>query len=248
MEFMEYGNAHGEVIFLLHGGGLAPWNFFKEAVLLQEKYHIVLPVLDGHNGSDRDFTSIEQNARSLVSYIEAHFGGQVFLIGGLSLGGQILLEMLSQRKDICRYAIVESALVLPMKTTRRLIKPTFGLSYPLVKSRWFAKLQFASLHIKPVLFDVYFRDSAAITKKNMIAFLMANTDYQLKPGLVNCRAKVLVLVGEKERDIMKKSAEIISQCVPNASLEMVRGLYHGALSINHPDLYTEKIYRLTGHC
>lgn len=35
--------------------------------------------------------------------------------GGLSLGGQVAVEMLSQRPEICRYALLESALVKPMK-------------------------------------------------------------------------------------------------------------------------------------
>ena len=44
-------------------------------------------------------------------------GGSVIMMGGLSLGGQILLEILSQRKDICKYAIVESVLVIPSKSS-----------------------------------------------------------------------------------------------------------------------------------
>ena len=58
MKFAEYGEENDEVILLLHGGGLAPWNYFEEVQLLKEKYHIIIPVLDGHNGSDRKFTTI----------------------------------------------------------------------------------------------------------------------------------------------------------------------------------------------
>ena len=36
------------------------------------------------------------------------------LIGGLSLGGQILLEILSKNPNICECAIIESAFVMPM--------------------------------------------------------------------------------------------------------------------------------------
>ena len=49
MNFIESGAQHDKVILLLHGGGLAPWNYVEEAALLQEKYHILLPVLNGHN-------------------------------------------------------------------------------------------------------------------------------------------------------------------------------------------------------
>ena len=50
------------------------------------------------------------------------------------VGVQILLEMLSQRKDICAYALVESAAVIPSKLTNLLIAPTFGGSYGLMKN------------------------------------------------------------------------------------------------------------------
>lgn len=246
MQFVEYGAENDKVILLLHGGGLAPWNYYKEADILKEHYHVVIPILDGHNGNDRDFTTIEDNASSLIDHIDKKFGGHVLLIGGLSLGGQILVEMLSQRSNICEYAVIESALVLPMKITARLIKPTFSMSYPLVKKQWFAKLQFAFLHINPTFFDVYFRDSAAITKENMIRFLVANANYKIKSTLAGCRAKTLVFVGEKEQAIMKKSAQMIHQNISNSLLEIISGYRHGELSINHPDMYAEKVYQLIG--
>ena len=106
MTVMEFGKQNQDTILLLHGGGLSWWNYREAAELFEEQYHVVLPVLDGHAGSDAPFTTIEDNAARLISYIDAHFGGQVLLLGGLSLGGQIAVEMLSQRKDICRYALL----------------------------------------------------------------------------------------------------------------------------------------------
>ena len=120
---IEFGQQNPDVVMLLHGGGLSWWNYREAAKRLAERYHVVLPVLDGHADSDAPFTSIEDNAARLISYIDAHFGGQVLVLGGLSLGGQIAVEMLSQRKDVCRYALIESALVKPSKLTAAMIGP-----------------------------------------------------------------------------------------------------------------------------
>ena len=68
---------------------------------------MVLPILDGHAGCDKQFTTIENNALDIIEFVNSKLGGSVLMMGGLSLGGQILLEILSQRKDICKYAIVE---------------------------------------------------------------------------------------------------------------------------------------------
>ena len=59
MKIIEYGKQNREVIILLHGGGLSWWNFRQEAELLCDRYHVVLPVLDGHAESDEAFVSIE---------------------------------------------------------------------------------------------------------------------------------------------------------------------------------------------
>ena len=100
MTVREYGKQNQDTILLLHGGGLSWWNHREAAQKLAAQYHVVLPVLDGHAGSDAPFTTIEDNADRLISYIDKRFGGQVLAIGGLSLGGQIAVEMLSRRPDI----------------------------------------------------------------------------------------------------------------------------------------------------
>lgn len=229
------------MIILLHGGGLSWWNYREVAEMLQDNYHVILPILDGHAGSDRDFTTIEENAAEIVEFIEKHFGGSVLMIGGLSLGGQILLEILSQRKDICRYAIAESALVMPSKFTYALIRPAFGSCYGLIRYRWFSKLQFKSLRMKQELFEEYYRDTCGITKQNMIAFLQANSLYSIKESIGNSSAKVHIFVGEKENRAMQISAKKIQEKLPGSSLQVLPKMYHGEFSINRAGDYMERV-------
>ena len=157
MKYVEYGLKQNKTIMLLHGGGLAPWNYSEEAEQLQDRYHIIIPILDGHSGSDKNFTTIENNGDEIIAYIDQNLNGKVFMICGLSLGGQILTDILAKRKDICKYAIIESALVLPMKMTYALIQPVFSICYVLIKKRWFAQLQFATVYkgniIKNLIMD-----------------------------------------------------------------------------------------------
>ena len=236
---IEFGQQNPNVIMLLHGGGLSWWNYREVAVRLAEQYHVVLPVLDGHADSDTPFTTIEDNANRLISYIDTHFDGQVLALGGLSLGGQIAVEMLSQRKDICRYALLESVLVKPMKLTHALIEPTFGMSYGLIKQKWFAKLQADFLGIPKALFDDYYRDTCAISKADMIAFLKANSIYTIKSGLSETKAKVKIAAGAKEQKNMRDSAVLLNQAIPGSSMEILPELRHGDLSLNKPERYVK---------
>ncbi len=241
MEFKEYGPEKDETILLLHGGGLSWWNFRAEAEQLQKDYRVILPVLDGHAGSDKAFTSIEDNAAEIISFIDQELGGSVLLLGGLSLGAQIVLEMLSKKKDVCRYAVVESASVIPSKLTNGLIAPAFGSSYGLIKNRGFAKLQFQSLHMRPYLFEEYYRDTCQITKADMIAFLKANTAYAPKRALQNCQAEIRIVVGGKEQKTMIQSANFLHEMLQKSVLEIKEGLYHGEYSINHPEQYVAEL-------
>jgi len=239
----EYGESNKDIIILLHGGGLSWWNYEEVSEILKSNYHVILPILDGHSGSDRDFTSIESNANEIIEYIDNNYNGNVKLIGGLSLGAQILLDILSKRDNICEYAIIESALVCPMKMTNRLIELLINMSYGLINKKWFSKLQFKSLKIKEELFDKYYIDSSNITKNNMISFLEANSNYYLKNIKTN-KSKSIVIVGSKERSIMIKSAKRIHDELINSELEILSGYYHGDLSINHPNEYAEKVKKL----
>ena len=241
MRVREFGQQNADVILLLHGGGLSWWNYREVATLLAERHHVVLPVLDGHADSDTPFATIEENATRLISYIDTHFGGQVLAIGGLSLGGQIAVEMLSQRPSICRYALLESALVKPMKMTAALIGPAFGMSYGLIKQKWFAKLQADYLGIPKVLFDDYYRDTCKISKADMIAFLKANSIYTIKPGLSETKAKVKIVAGSREQKSIRDSAAALNRAIPGSSMEILPGLRHGDLSINQPERYAKML-------
>ncbi len=233
----EYGKENLKVIILLHGGGLAGWGYEAVAHKLSENYHVILPDIDGHGDSDRDFISIEDNARFIIEYINKHFEGKIFAIGGLSLGGQIALEILSQNADICEYAFIESALVIPSKITEQLVKPMIDCSFFLIDKPWFAKLQFNYLKINKSLYEKYYTDSCKIAKSNMISFLKANVSYTIKQKLKETKAKVIVLTGEKEQKNIIKSSYLIRNTIPGSNLEIMSGLYHGQISMNFPERY-----------
>ena len=244
MNYAEYGIQHPNTIILLHGGGLSWWNYRDVTQLLSDRFHVVLPILDGHAGSDAPFTSIEDNAARIIAHIDEHFGGKVLAVGGLSLGGQIAVEMLTQRPDICRFALLESTLVKPSKLTHALIKPTFGMSYGLIKQKWFAKMQAAYLGIPQKLFDDYYRDTCKISKEDMIAFLKSNSAYSIKPALRDAQAKVHIVFGSKEQSSIRTSGKLLNRMIPDSTLESLPGYNHGDLSLNHPQAYAQMLLTL----
>lgn len=115
MLFKTFGQINAPTIILLHGGGLSWWSLKPIISELEPDFHIVTPIIDGHGeDGENPFVSIENSADHLIEYIHTQCGGKVFAIGGLSIGAQILTEILSSNEKITEYAIVESALVIPI--------------------------------------------------------------------------------------------------------------------------------------
>ena len=241
MEYKEFGSGGKRCVIMLHGGGLSWWNYREAARFLEKEYRVILPILDGHAGSDRHFSTIEDNAAEIISFIDEKLTSPVDIICGLSLGGQVLLEMLSQRGDICRHALIESAMAVPSKMTNAMLGPSLKCSYPLISKEWFAKLQFKSLHMDQRYFEDYYRDSCAVTRDDMIAFLKANTSYELKGNIKDCTADVHICYGDKEDAGIKKSAQVIHSAIPGSSVFGLPGMYHGELSMNHAEEYVKTI-------
>lgn len=48
MTFHEFGDRTLPHIMLIHGGGNAWWNYLRQARVLAQRYHVILPTLDGH--------------------------------------------------------------------------------------------------------------------------------------------------------------------------------------------------------
>ena len=94
------------------------------------------------------------------------------------------------------------------------------------------------------LFDEYYKDTCAIRKSDMIAFLQENSVYSLKDGIGECEATVQIYVGEKEKQPMKKSAKIIHEKLQDSFIQVLPNMYHGEFSINHADDYVRKLLEI----
>jgi pimeloyl-ACP methyl ester carboxylesterase len=174
-------------------------------------------------------------AQKIILFIEQNCGGKVLALCGLSIGAQITVEILSQRPDITLKAVIESALVLPMKMGQ--LVPIISTSYPLLRFRWFARLQAKQMYLPNEMFDSYFSDSQKMTKRSLINMTVSNAEYTLPETFANTTAEIAVLCGEQELKMMKRSAQLIYNSAPSAILRVVPQCGHG-VSVKYPKRYT----------
>ncbi len=237
MIIKEFGDRSKPAVILLHGGGLSWWSLEVAAKELAADYHVLTPIIDGH-GEDghTTFVSIEDSANKLLTYIDEHLGGAVFALGGLSIGAQIVTHMLTIRPAITRFAVIESALVCPIKGTDASAEMT-KFFYGLTKRRWFAKWQAKALCIPDHLFERYYEDSMRISKLSLVNITRSNSNFALNKAISGTSAKVLVLAGEKELAVMKQSAGLIHEAIPGSVLHILPNMKHGEFSLIQPALY-----------
>lgn len=245
MIFKETGHNDFPTMIFIHGGGLSDWSLKPIVDEFQKKFHVITPIIDGHGEAAAEtFVSIPNSAAKLIHYIDTQCNGRVFAIAGLSIGAQIVTEVISQRDDITQYAIIESALVYPIKGIITFTAPAYQMCYGLIKQRWFSKLQAKSLCVPADMLEIYYNDSIKMSKQSLINMTLSNGTYNLKESISSTKAKVLIIVGKKEISVMKKSAKRLHKEISGSELYIAPGMRHGEISLKYPQKYIELLKRL----
>lgn len=245
MIIKEFGRQDRPVVFLIHGGGLSWWSWKKVIELLKENFSIRAVIIDGHGeDSENDFVSIENTAAQILEYIKNNSIESIHGICGLSIGAQIVVELFSGHPALAENWLIESALVIPLGSVNKWIEPLISLAYPLIRYRWYAKLQAQALCINEEDFNQYFEDSKKMSLESLKAVTTSNGNYKLKFETLATTKQVMIFVGSKEPKIMIQSAKNLAQAIPNSQLTILGGYKHGQFSLQNPQAYAKTISSL----
>lgn len=180
--------------------------------------------------------SIKDSARRIIELIKSRaHEGRAHVVGH-SIGAQIAVQVLSVSPEVVGRAIVTSALVRRIPGIACLIKPSVKLMMPLTKAEWFIKMQAKALSVPDDDFANYYNDSMSITAEALENILRENINFGLPEGLEYCTVPTLILVGQKERRVMRNSAKDLVSAIPNSQGYLVQGVGHN-FSFEDPNLY-----------
>lgn len=250
MKFHEYGDKNLPPILLIHGGGSSWWNYLRQARLLSHNYHVILPTLNGHGEEYKlDYVSTEDSALEILDYINENCGGKLFAIGGVSLGGQIAMELLSLDSDIAGKAIIDGSLCIPQPRLARFCILLVSLFGKLMFSKPSCKLQlsimnkcYPRLAYPDEIKNYYMEDIARTPIKTLVTIYKTYMrHYKLKSRISRSKSQVLYIYGEKELKCVKESARLFEQLHPNTILFEAKGYNHGYLSTYLPQEWVELV-------
>ncbi|MEG2137478.1 MAG: alpha/beta hydrolase, partial [Oscillospiraceae bacterium] len=78
-------------------------------------------------------------------------------------------------------------------------------------------------------------------KESLVNITLSNGNYTLKQSISDTQAKVLIMLGEKEIGVMKKSANLLRTTLKNSNLFVAPKMKHGELSLIYHEKYVEQL-------
>jgi pimeloyl-ACP methyl ester carboxylesterase len=223
MKYTVEGNENGKLIVFINGAGVSKWMWDEQKILCNQ-YKCLFFDLPGHGENcNVDFNTIEE-----VSFII-----------GLSIGGQIVLNMLRNHRDVITKAIVVSALNKPMNGIKVLFGPMVSMGMPLIRNKKFSEYQAKAFALPSNWHERYYEDSLKITKKTLLRIIEEGVSFNFNDKVTGI--PTLILVGEKERRIMIKSAKKTLSMVENSIGYVVKGASHG-IPYEKKDVFNELLF------
>ena len=243
MIFHEFGDKKFPHIILIHGGGNSWWNYLRQARMLSDKYHVILPTLDGHGEEyQKEYISTENSAQQILEYIKNNCDRKLFAIGGVSLGGQIAMELLSLDSDIAEKAIIDGSICIPQPKLARICTVIVKLFGKIMFSKSASKIQlglmkkmYPNMAYPEEIENYYIEDMPRIPIKTLVTIYQTYMGrYRLKDTITESKAQVLYIYGEKEMKCVKESAKLFQKMHPDCTLYEAKGYNHGYLSAYLP--------------
>ena len=215
----ETGKNNDETIVFLHGDGIAGWMWDKQVEAFND-YHCIVIDLPEHGKSAhvKPFT-VKGTAKIVIDIIrnQAH-GGKAHLVG-ISLGAQIIIQILSMAPEVVDHALISGALVRnsqPTETFLKLLNHLIKVYLP-DKNKTIRIMSYVrSYNIPKDLRSKFTESTYIIEPYSLDKIIRENMLFEMPEGLEKANVPVLVMTGQKDYGIVKKSAIDLLEVLPNS--------------------------------
>ncbi|RKQ94546.1 pimeloyl-ACP methyl ester carboxylesterase [Mycolicibacterium mucogenicum 261Sha1.1M5] len=229
-------------MLFLHGGGVSGWMWRPVVAQLAGTVRSIVPDLPGHGTSSSvEYTSHDDAVDRLVALIRDRAQNGVTVVG-FSLGAQLALRLAADYPSLVRAALIISGETVPAPAQAATLA-LLRASAPLARREWFARLQAKQLGVPETLLERYIEDSRAMTTDTLVASVRENIGFTLPEGWRRFTGPAAVVVGARERGLMRKSADLTHEALPHSSLVVVPDAAHDA-PLTRPDRIADEVRRL----
>ena len=229
MYIKETGNKSMPSIMFIHGGGISGWMWQKQVEHFRD-YHCLVPDLPEHGKSiNEGLLSISDCADRMADLIESKANNRKAHVVGHSLGGKVVVELLSRRPDLVDHAVVASALFRPMFLLNLFHRPfVYKLTVAMLRNRGLLALTTKQLKFPDEFYlENSKEDFKRLTSDSLYRIYEQLYQYQKIPaGLVKANVPTLIMAGDKEPKAMRQSVIDVAEALPNSKGILIKRADH----------------------
>ncbi len=250
MEIKEFGTENQQVVVLIHPS-LVTWDYFEYVVsLLENDYHLVIPVVPGYNLEDAsDFDSVERHAAEIGDWLVAHGLTKVHAAYGCSMGGSLVLRMAVDNKVQVDHYVMDGGITpyqLPWILTRFIALRDFlmlavgklGGERLLVKA--FSSTEFSDEDLAYLA-----RVLRHCSYKTIWNTFDSCNNYRMPKEPMRFSGAMHYWYAEKERKERDWDLKYMRKFVPGTEFREFAGMDHGDMALFQPERFAEEIRALT---
>lgn len=251
MNIHEYGKDNEKVIVLIHPS-LVMWDYFEHVIpLLEHDYHILIPALPGYdqeNPSD-DFTSVERIVEELIEVFIKKKINAIDVLYGCSMGGSIVLKMLSTQKFLIKNAICDAGITpysLPWILTRLIAVRDFlmicigkigGLK---LLEKAFSTDEYSEEDLKYIVNVLHF-----VSYKTIWRTFESCNNYSMPRQMPAYRGKLQYWYGEKEEKDRAWDIKYVKNIFPHTEFIKLKNRGHASMASLYPQEMAERLMALS---
>jgi pimeloyl-ACP methyl ester carboxylesterase len=206
----ETGPKNAETIIFLHGSAMAGW-IWDGQIKEFDDYHCIVPDLPEHGRSInvKPFT-IHKSAEMISEIIRNHTNNGNAHLVGISVGAQIIIQILSKNPELVDHAIISGTLIQRTSHNESLLKLldyAINVYEPVKNTDFFIKANMRTYNMHKCLFDKFKESTLIIKHDSLNRVLKENMLFKQPDGLEKIEVPVLVMAGEKDYKIIKDSVD-----------------------------------------
>lgn len=221
--FFESGAPQGTPLVLIHGGAGGVWTW-DETLQYLSGFRCFLPELPEHGSSQANgpFT-VKDTAARIVDLIRQKVPGGKAHVFGLSVGGQIVVEMLARSPEVFSSAIISGAQLLPVPGykigiySERIMALIYWLGIHPWKHNdaWIRWNMRSSAGIPENFFERFKVNFQGLNRNTWAHVMSENYRYRTPAGLEKATTPVLLIAGAHETIDIQPTNRLLSSLFPN---------------------------------
>lgn len=235
----ESGRTGAPSIVFLHGVGTSGWMWQRQVASLPD-YHCLVPDLPGHGESNGiPWVSLAETTGRVGDLIRARATDGRAHVVGLSLGAYVVAQLLATEPTLIDHVVVSGLSVLPFPHPGRMRAMGYVM-LPFLKTNVMLRANARGLRVPETEFEDYRRGMAAMSRRAFLRIGDELMGFRLPAGLADASCPTLVVAGEREHELVRRSIPALVAALPRAEGRLAPGVGHG-WNGEAPELFAETV-------